>query len=241
VVDAWPAADTLELEGWLLRASGGPTHRGNSVATLDSSNDAWGTRIAQAEAWYRERKLRPMFQLGPCTAPSELDAALAERGYRLEGSAVAAVAEPAEVLARVRGGSFETSIAAKASDAWLAFSVGSSRFAADPEVFKGFVARLGSRCRFALVRDHQGQPMASCLAISSEDRLGVYAMFTLPSRRRKGAATALLHALAQSAVAQAVRELYLLVETDSEARILYAKAGFRDLYSYHYRILEDVP
>jgi hypothetical protein len=34
VVDAWPADEALNLRGWLLRRSGGPTHRGNSVATL---------------------------------------------------------------------------------------------------------------------------------------------------------------------------------------------------------------
>jgi hypothetical protein len=29
VVDAWPAAEAAEQAGWLLRTSGGPTHRGN--------------------------------------------------------------------------------------------------------------------------------------------------------------------------------------------------------------------
>jgi GNAT superfamily N-acetyltransferase len=253
VVDAWPASDTLELDGWLLRASGGPTHRGNSVATLDGgSAESLDTRIAQAEAWYRERQLRPMFQLGPCAAPSGLDAALAERGYRQEGDAVAVVAEPTEVLARSRAArsslargnarfDLETSITAKATVAWSELSLGSSRFSATPDVFNGFIARLGSRCRFALVRDHQGQPMASCLAIASEDRLGIYAMFTLPERRRKGAGKALLHTLAESAVAHGVRELYLLVESDSLARPLYAQVGFRDLYRYHYRVLDGEP
>src|SRR5687767_4189672 len=56
VVDAWPAAETLERDGWLLRASGGPTHRGNSVATLDATGViGLDARIDDAEAWYRER------------------------------------------------------------------------------------------------------------------------------------------------------------------------------------------
>jgi hypothetical protein len=38
VVDAWPAAETADLDGWLLRASGGPSHRGNSVATLEAGS-----------------------------------------------------------------------------------------------------------------------------------------------------------------------------------------------------------
>jgi hypothetical protein len=30
VVFAWPASETADVDGWLLRASGGPTNRGNS-------------------------------------------------------------------------------------------------------------------------------------------------------------------------------------------------------------------
>ena len=57
VVDAWPAAETEELDGWLLRASGGPTHRGNSVATLAAGSAlSLDQRIARAEQWYRERE-----------------------------------------------------------------------------------------------------------------------------------------------------------------------------------------
>ena len=42
-------------------------------------------------------------------------------------------------------------------------------------------------------------------------------MFTLPQRRRKGAGKGLLRALALSARADAMRELYLLVELDNVA------------------------
>jgi GNAT superfamily N-acetyltransferase len=240
VVDAWPAVETLELDGWLLRASGGPTHRGNSVATLEVGTELSDvTRIAQAEAWYRERDKLPMFQIGPRVAPKDLDQLLAERGYRIEGEAVTAVSEPAEILERLRKGPLETSVASKPSEAWLEVGVRATRFASTPEIFQGFLTRLGSRCRFALVRDARGEPIASGLGITSEDRLGLYAMFTLPHLRRKGAGKALLRALAQSALSDQMRELYLLVETDNVARGLYAQAGFRDVYSYHYRVFDD--
>jgi ribosomal protein S18 acetylase RimI-like enzyme len=256
VVDAWPAAETEELDGWLLRASGGPTHRGNSVATLEAGPALpLATRIEQAEAWYAARMKPPMFQVGPAAAPAELDHALAERGYRKEGEAVAAVAALPEavMLTALCGRALCTSVDPKPSAAWLELSTGASRFAATPrsgaeprastpEVFRGFLARLGSRCRFALARDAHGRPAASGLGISSEDRLGVYAMFTAPASRRQGAARAVLHALAQSALAERMRELYLLVELDNTpARELYAASGFRDLYQYHYRVLDRAP
>jgi GNAT superfamily N-acetyltransferase len=241
VVDAWPAAETEDLDGWMLRASGGPSHRGNSVATLDAGSDVpLPTRIARAEEWYRARGQVPMFQLGPCVQPADLDEALAERGYLKEGEAVLARTTPGEALAKPSRVNFECSVSASAKPAWLEVAVHQSRFAGSVDVFKGVLARLGSRCRFALARDPKGQPVATALGIASEDRLGIYAMFTLPHVRRKGAGRELVRALAQSALLDHMRELYLLVETDNvAARGLYAAATFQDVYAYHYRVLDD--
>ena len=55
VVDSWPAAETHELDGWLLRASGGPTHRGNSVATLCAGRKSLELRIRETiNPWTRQ-------------------------------------------------------------------------------------------------------------------------------------------------------------------------------------------
>jgi N-acetylglutamate synthase len=235
VVDAWPAAETAELAGWLLRASGGPTRRGNSVATLElDAAQTLEQAVAEVESWYAARGQKAVFQLGPCVQPKDLDAFLAERGYRKEGAAAFAVADPSEVAARTRT-QLATRLTAKPDAAWLALC-GAGRFAADLASFQGFLRRLGSRCRFASVLDEHGAPCAVCLGIASEDRLGVYAMLTLPEARRRGAARALLHALAESARGEAMRELYLLVELDNPpARALYKEAGFADVYEYSYR------
>src|ERR1700755_3008260 len=102
VIDAWPPAEYVELDGWGLRATGGPTRRGNSVATLGAGR-ALGReeRSSQAEAFYQARKQPAIFHVGPCATPAGLDAELAERGYRVDGEALAAVTRPDEVLARL--------------------------------------------------------------------------------------------------------------------------------------------
>ena len=239
VVGAWPATESVNLDGWLLRASGGPTHRGNSVATLEAGLVmSLSSRIERAEAWYRERDKPPMFQLGPCVAPPELDAELAARGYRKEGEALLALASPAVVVERTPD-AFSTRIESKASEAWLRIAARSSRFAATHDVLLGFLDRLGGRCRFVTAYSAPGQPAAICIGITSEGRLGVYAMLTLPEQRRRGIASAVLRSLAQNAVDEGTPELYLLVDAaNAAARALYAQSGFRDVYRYHYRILD---
>lgn len=246
VVEAWPAAEVSELGGWLLRASGGPTHRGNSVATLSASGPAaLAQRIEQAERWYRERGRWPMFQLGPCSVPAGLDAALAARGYVIEGAALCATAPVSEVLERSapRGGAaLEARVTSSPSSAWLQLNASASRFAGALDGFLGFVTRLGSRCRFVSVHTEAGEPAAVALGISSPARLGVYAMLTAPTQRRRGAGRAALQALARSALEHAEDELYLLVESgNAPARGLYAGCGFRDVYGYHYRAARHDP
>lgn len=261
VVDAWPALERQDLDGWLLRASGGPTHRGNSVATLAAGASLdLAARLERSAAWYRERGKPSMIQIGPCSVPTGLDAALEARGYRKEGEACMAVASPATVASRCaafspeasslhvarRGGSptsaFQGYVARSPSAEWLAIAGGASRFAASQHVFAGFLSRLDGRCRFVTARDHHAVPAGVCLCIASGGRLGIYSMLTLPAFRRRGAAKALLHSVASSALAEGLRELYLLVEVGNEAaRALYAACGFEDVYSYHYRVLPLAP
>jgi N-acetylglutamate synthase len=240
VADAWPAADTAELDGWLLRASGGPTHRGNSVATLAASGtSSLLGRIEAVERWYRERGQRPMFQLGPCAAPAGLDAALAERGYVSEGGALLAAAPVADVRAASApraGTALSARIESSPGAGWVEMNARVSRFAGALDGFLGFVARLGSRCRFVSVYTADGTPAAVALGIASGRRLGVYAMLATPGLRRCGAGRAALHALANDAAEAGRDELYLLVEAgNTAARALYTGAGFRDVYAYHYR------
>jgi ribosomal protein S18 acetylase RimI-like enzyme len=236
VVDAWPAAETADLDGWLLRASGGLTHRGNSVAPLAAGTTGLDARIARAEAWYRERGLRPAFQLGPCAVPSTLDDALADRGYLMEGAALLLLAPPDRVAAATAVDR-QTTVERDASPSWAEVGVRASRFAGHEATLRGFLRRLASRCRFATALDASGRPVAAALGITSEARLGVYAMLTVPDARRSGAGRAVLGALARTALAEDHRELYLLVEADNTpARRLYASAGFEFEYSYHYRV-----
>jgi ribosomal protein S18 acetylase RimI-like enzyme len=239
VVQAWPAAEQAHVEGWLLRASGGPTHRGNSVAALQVvGNTRLDARIERVEDWYRERELPPMFQVGPCSQPRELDGALAARGYRRTGAALLATAPVASVLERSAGG-LRTRLELSAAGDWLEVSERASRFASTRDVLLGFLERLGARCRFATAYDERGQPLAIGLGILSQHRLGVYAMLSLPEQRRRGAARAVLRALAECAHAEGREELYLLVDSANvPARALYAGRGFEDRYGYHYRVLE---
>ena len=235
VVDAWPASETHELDGWLLRSSGGPSRRGNSVATLAFGRERdVATAIGEVEAWYAARGAPARFQLGPCARPKQLAEVLLARGYQAEGAAIFALAPAFPLSARRPTDAFSVRITPQPDAGWHEL-LQAGRFAGEPDPLRGVLRDLGTRCRFATAYEGQERAVAAALGIASEDRLGVYNMLTAPAARRRGAAQSLLHALAQSAIADGMRELYLLVEQDNQpARTLYASAGFRDVYPYGY-------
>ncbi len=249
VVESWPAAECQPLDGWLLRCSGGPTRRGNSVATLAAGTAlSLEQRLAQTEAWYLARGRRAQLQVGPCTVPPGLDAALEQRGYGKTGEAVVMTAAAARV-AQLTGSQQPseavcTRVEAQPGPAWRGIAAATSRFASSPEVLDGFLQRLAERgcCASAWLGSTAGAPpeqgtaAGMALGIAWGRWLGVYAMHTRPKLRRRGVARALLRALAEHALAGGTRQLYLLVEPGNlPARALYAQCGFGDVYEYHYR------
>ena len=64
----WPATESLENSGWLMRAAGGVTNRANSVLPLTASLEAgplkdFSEKLAIVQEFYRHRNLPTIFQV----------------------------------------------------------------------------------------------------------------------------------------------------------------------------------
>jgi predicted GNAT family acetyltransferase len=105
------------------------------------------------------------------------------------------------------------------------------------QVLEQIALRVPSPRAFGLAK-LDGVVAGAALAIASDGWAGLTAVHTLPAQRRRGVARHLLRALADWALAQAARQLYLQVEADNTAaRRLYGALGFAETYCYHYRRL----
>lgn len=237
--DAWPAEETASLDGWRLRAMRGVSRRANSVwpgdATGSSSLDA---RVERAEQWYASRGLRPAFQLSPLSVPSGIEAALESRGYAVEAPVSIQVARAGAVAADAPR--IAARVDAHLTDEWFEISARRGRFAAVSPVYRGLLDRLGARARYSIAYV-DGKPAGVGLGVVGtalgEGCVGVFSMLTVPEGRRRGAARAVLVALAARAVAEGIDRMYLQVERDNApALALYARASFREAYGYHYRV-----
>jgi N-acetylglutamate synthase len=234
---AQPAEHVREADGWWLRHDPrGPWWMGTALPHGEATPGELVRRVATAEEFYAAHGAAAGFQVSPGACPAGLDAVLAGRGYRRRGPTSLQAAPTARVLARGPGGSPRVRLDDRPARAWLRIrdAVHGQGRGSRPE--RDMLDRLDRPCAYAcaMIGD---DVVAVGRAVADTGWAGVFGMATLPWARGKGAARAVLAALAGWAGAHGAGRMYLQVERDNIAALrLYERAGFRELCVYHYRI-----
>jgi len=220
-----PAAEVTDVGGWWLRHAPGCSWWVGTVLAHGDGDLARG--IAAAEAFYAERGTTTRFQVSPAS-PAGLDTALAARGYRYDGRMSLRTA-PIERVARP----VDVRVTEQPADAW--FTTWHAVHGGDPDAERALLDRITHPSGYAsVVLD--GAVVAVGRAVLDSGWAGVFGMATLPAARGRGAAGAVLAALANWAAHRSATSLYLQVAADNAAALLvYDRAGFREVCAYHYR------
>jgi N-acetylglutamate synthase len=237
---AWPALEVAELSGWRLRFTRGVTRRANSVWPNGWQGDTpLVERVEVVEAFAAARGIAPSFQLTSAAKPPELDALLEERGYAFDTPVIVKMRALSPLQHEERGLEVQATVEPRPNAEWLTVAVDRGRYAGVRDVFLGILARIGDRGGFALVRSGN-EPIAIGLGVVDGAWLGIFGMLTVPEARRRGAARAILGALARWGANRGATRAYLQVERDNApARALYETLGFVPAYDYHYRTKFD--
>lgn len=238
MVGAWPAAETATLGAWLLRATGGFTHRANSVMTAGDPGVPLAEAVDAVERWYAARGLPPALTVaGPPDADlaeDPLAVHLRARGYTARQptstltAAVSGVAAAAPGVAGPPPG-VEVGVSADLTDDWLA-ALGAYR-PVDERAAR--VILTGSSAQaFATARRDGAVVGIGRLGVSAGWG-GLAAMWVSPTDRGHGLGSRLLGALAQEAGRQGLRSLHLQVDADNAGALrLYRRRGFEPHHRY---------
>lgn len=228
-VASWPARETLDLNGWVLRFSDGYSSRSNSVSTLEF-NGRLEDAIAAVEAEYRVRGLVPQFQISPASQPSGLEQFLVARGYVRKPATILMVAEAPAVAALS-----DVEVIDSPNKDFVRLTLEGSHSPQDGQERLATLARVTFPKAFVVARS--GDETVSCGAsVATGEWASVYVMRTAVMHRRKGHGCRVLQGIANWALGQGATRLYLQVdESNAPGRALYARAGFRDDYRcFHY-------
>lgn len=234
--NAWPALQTLVDDGWLLRFADGYTKRSNSVnAIFKGSEDFLPEKIARAETLYRKAGLDTIFKITPLV-PERLDGILEERGYARADDSYVMLLDDLNAVAQPKLTNVEVfeSLSQTWTKHFLALSPGLSERsqAAMQRMLSQSVLQTGY---FTLYEE--GVPVACGLGIIEDEAVGLFDIVTSEAHRNRGYGEQLILNILKWAKENGARLGYLQVLQDNPpANRLYAKLGYRYLYSYWYRI-----
>ncbi|WBB61174.1 GNAT family N-acetyltransferase [Streptomyces sp. WMMC500] len=242
---ALPAELVAYADGWWLRHHRGSSWWVGSVLPHGPEEPAGPAellrRVAHAEEFYARHERAALFQITPAACPAGLDDLLAGRGYRRAHPVSLQAAAVAGVPAQPTGGRLRARTEDRPVDAWFGVWHAVHGRDAAPAAAGGLLERVAGPSAYARVLDGE-ETVAVGRAVADTGWAGVFAMATLPAARGRGAGGRVLGALAGWAGAHGAARLYLQVERDNPAALrLYARAGFRELCTYHYRTAAAQP
>jgi ribosomal protein S18 acetylase RimI-like enzyme len=235
-IHAWPALESVESDGWVLRFAQGYTRRANSVCPLERGTQTLDEKIGEAERLYRNRGLPCTFKMTSSSEPASLDAALVERGYVQEAPTSVQVA----TLASTANAAVRVDSSWRAAGTWrTAFH----RIGDVPVERQALHDQILSRISLpiACASVVRGEVIVACgLGVLEKDWLGVFDVVVDPAERRRGHGEQLVRGLLDWGCAMGARQAYLQVMlSNAPALALYGKLGFREAYPYWYRVRKE--
>jgi ribosomal protein S18 acetylase RimI-like enzyme len=233
-LNAWPAISSLLYDGWVLRFGGGFTRRANSVNPLYASSLPLDNKIDACEAAYARDGQATVFKLTPASQPTELDAVLADSGYRAEATTSVQVADLSRQALRPDPA---VSLTERVSDQWLDAQ---AALVGGPQPYRAVERRMLESIvppkAFASLRQ-DGRPVALGLAVAERGYVGLSSIVTAVDARNQGLGRRMVGHLLAWGQQQGAHTAHLAVMLDNApAHRLYARFGFREAYRYWYRV-----
>jgi GNAT superfamily N-acetyltransferase len=227
---AWRAENESAVGGWRLYASAGYSGRINACWPMAAPDRPLEAAIADTEAWYAARGLRPVFKIvdAACEPPG-LTARLADLGYAPHTTTVMMVGP---LAGRVDP---DVRLLTELDDGFRdVFAATGHAEPADVQERLDALARIVPPRAFARI-EPDGVPAAIGAVAVEGDWAGVFGMRTVPDARRQGLARRIFESLTAFAREAGATRGYLQVEAANTGAItLYAAQGFEEAYRYSY-------
>ena len=234
-MNAWPSLQTMINNGWILRFAEGCTRRSNSINPIYSSDIDIEDHIRECEEIYTRQNLTVIFKLTEACKPHDLDSYLDKKGYRCEAHTSVQLLE----LNTVEGNINEmTEISDKLEYDWENRFYYMNKTKIDHQSTHGKIIRniIPLKC-FAKIRNNDNEVIACGLGVLEGEYLGLFDIVTDEKHRRKSYGKILVENMIIWGKMNGAKTAYLQVMKNNEPALrLYSKLGFKEEYSYWYRV-----
>ncbi len=229
-------------DGWLLRFANGYTKRANSVSVVGASTIALAEKVAYCEKTYKEQGLPAVFKIAPMAL--EADEYLAECGYsavdKTNVMTVDLMCEGAPTGTGTKASDLSNvtvTIEDKFSEAWQYYYFTFNKVApTSVPTAKKMQAKITNPVLCATVYADK-KAVACGLGVMEQGCVGLLDIVVKEEYRGCGFGKVLCKALLEKGKECGAATGYLqVVDSNEVAKKLYESLGFKDVYSYWYRV-----
>ncbi|MFW5713693.1 MAG: GNAT family N-acetyltransferase [Brevefilum sp.] len=230
-LNAWPAKEQMLFDNWVLRLTGGPSKRVNSVTVRGMSSLPLEKKVAFCDQIFQRKELPLIFRIPEPLVTIELSNCLEDLDFHSFDPTLVMGREVDEGQDLKKG----LDIRQMSPVDWLAAR---SWLIGLPLTALGYHAEilnliLPEKTLICLFED--GQPAACGMAVIQADLLGYFSIYTRHTARRRGYARAVMAALSNWGRERGAVFGYLQVEGHNQtAKAMYERLGFEQVYTYKY-------
>jgi ribosomal protein S18 acetylase RimI-like enzyme len=225
--EAWPPVELRWLGDWRLRAAGGYTGRANSALPIGDPGMPLGEALDRVVEFYTSRDLPARIDV-PLPLATMVQREVVAAGWREECTVLVQTMPVAQLVAATPpGAGFDLSPTLPAA----AMELIAGRRGPLPEAARHVLTAV-PRLAFCAYAE-SGTLLAMGRGSVTRGWLGLFAIETVPTARRRGFAREAIGALARWSVAAGAQNAFLQVESGNAAAIaLYETLGFTTHHRY---------
>ncbi len=235
--NAWPALQTMQYDGWILRFANGVTKRSNCVNPLYPSTLNIDQKIDYCENLFRQKQIPPTFKITSDSEPHDIDQHLEKRGYCIHCHISFQVMElSAFSSTREENVQLDNALDEKWIDEFIRMN--GFNQARKPTYLRIMEQIMTLKCLVSI--KEKEKTIGVGLGVLENRYLGLFDLVVDPDFRNQGLGARLVNSLLNWGISQGADTAYLQVLTDNLPAIsLYHKLGFRQRYRYWYRMKSD--
>lgn len=235
--NAWPALETIYMDGWLLRFARGHTKRANAASLLGKTTISPEELIREIKFRYRQAGIEPMARLTPLSVA--YDAAFAAAGWTTYDPTKVMLASLAERVSMAGDPAAAVVLSEAPSPAWI--DGAAEAYELQPwqrDALSEIVSRIRVDAAFATVFLGR-KAVGYGLGVAERGYIGLYDLAVHPNARGKGVGKRMIGGLMHWGRSKGAHSAYLQVRAANlGARRLYGELGFKDVYDYVCRRME---
>jgi len=231
--NAWPALQTIQYDGWILRFANGVTRRSNSVNLLYPSSIDPDEKIGYCERLFKSRNISPCFKVTETADPADIDERLTHHGYQFGSVISFQSTDISRISPELNSGIL---LESELNPVWIDEFIRMNGF--DPGRKPTYIAImqqvLTPKC---LVSVKSGkQTIGVGLGVAEGPYIGLFDIVIDPAFRRSGLGHTIVERILGWGREKGATTAYLQVLADNIPAVrLYEKTGFKETYRYWYR------